>query len=127
MPMKSTIDLHLTPTNANIGVREIKLLGRIRVFLSVQYSTDPVHCTYVVKSNFLDFNNNSSTNKLFTSVLSRQQHKASQLILNARFSLNCYLTIASNSNKRKFSDLNDYHQDTTELFEGPRSLLEQSR
>ena len=37
MPMKSTFDLHLTPTNANIGVREIKLLGRIRVFLSVQY------------------------------------------------------------------------------------------
>ena len=37
MPMKSTIDLHLTPTNANIGVREIKLLDRIRVFLSVQY------------------------------------------------------------------------------------------
>ena len=35
--MKSTIDLHLTPTNANIGVREIKLLDRIRVFLSVQY------------------------------------------------------------------------------------------
>ena len=34
--MKSTTDLHLTPTNANIGVREIKLLGRIRVFLSVQ-------------------------------------------------------------------------------------------
>ena len=41
--MKSTIDLHLTRTNANIGVREIKLLGRIRVFY--QYSTDPVHCT----------------------------------------------------------------------------------
>ena len=54
-----------------------------------QYSTDPVHCTYVVKSNFLDFNNNSSTNKLFTSVLCRQEHKASQLI-NARFSHNCY-------------------------------------
>lgn len=35
--------LHLTPTKANIGVREIKLLGRIRVFLSVQYR--PVHCT----------------------------------------------------------------------------------
>ena len=39
-PMKSTIDLHLTQTDANIGVREIKLLDRIRVFLSV-----PVHCT----------------------------------------------------------------------------------
>ena len=39
--MKSSIDLHLTQTNANIGVREIKLLDRrIRVFLSV-----PVHCT----------------------------------------------------------------------------------
>ena len=35
--LKSTIDLHLTQTNANIGVREIKLLGRIRVFLLVQY------------------------------------------------------------------------------------------
>ena len=75
MPMKSTIDLHLTPTKANIGVREIKLLGSIPVFLSVQYGPGTL---YVVKSNFLDFNNNSSTNKLFTSVLSRQEHKTSQ-------------------------------------------------
>ena len=116
MPMKSTIDLHLTPKNANIGVRKIKLLGRILVFLLLQQRPGTL---YVVKSNFLDFNNNSSTNKLFTSVLSRQEHKASQLI-NARFSDNCCLTIASNSNKRKFSHLIDYHQDTTQLFEGPR-------
>ena len=34
--MKSTFDLHLTPTNANIGVREIKLLGRILVFILPQ-------------------------------------------------------------------------------------------
>ena len=90
MPMKSTIDLHLTPTNANIGVREIKLLGRILVFLLPKWRPGTL---YVVKRNLLDFNKNSSTNKLFTSVLSRQEHIASQLI-NARFSYNCYLTIA---------------------------------
>ena len=35
-----------------------------------------------------------------------------------------YLTIASNSNKRKFSDLIDYNQDTTQLFEGSRDLYD---
>ena len=88
-----------------------------------QYSTDPVHCTYVVKSNFLDSNNNSSTNKLFTSVLCRQEHKASQLI-NTRFSHNCYRLTIANSNKRKFSDLIDYHQDTTQLFEAILDLYD---
>ena len=121
--MKSTIDLHLTQTNANIGVREIRLLDRIRVFLSVQYRPGTL---YVVKSNLLDFNKNSSPNKLFPSVLCRQEHKASQLI-NARFSYNCYQLTIANSNKRKFSDLIDYNQDTTQLFEGPRSLRQQSR
>ena len=37
MPMKSTIDLHLSQTNANIGVGEIKLLDRIPVFYQYRY------------------------------------------------------------------------------------------
>ena len=79
---------------------------------------------YVVKSNLLDFNKNSSPNKLFPSVLCRQEHKASQLN-NARFSNNCYRQTIANS--RKFSYLIDYNQHTTQLFEGPGSLRQQSR
>ena len=46
MPVKSTIDLHLTPTNANIGVREIKLLDR--PYSCIFIST--VQTRYIVRS-----------------------------------------------------------------------------